>query len=136
MSVMLADPGAKLASVTIRPMMIGVAIDDRLPMKLNIPPVSPMSRVGARAETSDQVMDANPLPKNAIDRKTMTRVVDSVKLAPSMAVVSSRPVMIGPLRATLKLRPRRSRKSEKAPENRTPIRAAMHGSEARNPDLM
>ena len=46
-------------------MMIGTAIPDRLPKKLNTPPVSPSSRSGAMAETSDQVIEASPLPKNA-----------------------------------------------------------------------
>ncbi len=115
---------------------MGVAIDDRLPMKLNIPPVSPSSRSGASAETSDHVIDASPLPKNAMDRNTITMAVESVKLAPIIATVSNRPTMIGPFRATPRDTPLRSRKSENAPENSTPASAATNGSEARNPDLM
>ncbi|WP_409492284.1 hypothetical protein [Amycolatopsis sp. cmx-11-12] len=77
-------------------------------MKLNIPPVSPNSRRGA----SDQVIDARPFPKKATDRITMTIAVESVKLAPTMTVLSSSPAMIGPLRATLSEAPRRTRKPD------------------------
>jgi hypothetical protein len=38
---------------------------------LNIPPVRPSSRSGASADTSDQVMEARPLPKNARERQAM-----------------------------------------------------------------
>ncbi|ESD96566.1 hypothetical protein HMPREF1614_03459 [Escherichia coli 908624] len=37
----------------------------RPPAKLNTPPVKPIRRIGAREETSDQVIEAKPLPKNA-----------------------------------------------------------------------
>lgn len=47
-------------------------------MKLNMPPVRPSSRFGANAETSDQVIAAKTLPKNAIDMNTMTNAVESV----------------------------------------------------------
>ena len=46
-------------------------------MKLNTPPVSPNRRAGARVDTSDQVIDAKPLPKNANARNAMTHAVES-----------------------------------------------------------
>ncbi|MNL52426.1 hypothetical protein D3C87_1756020 [compost metagenome] len=68
-------------------------------MKLNTPPVSPSKRAGANVETSDQVIDASPLPKNANARKAITNGVDSTKLAPMIEVEISKPLMIGNLRA-------------------------------------
>jgi hypothetical protein len=70
---------------------MGVAIADRLPMKLNIPPVSPSSRSGASADTGDHVIDASPLPKDAMDRNTITIAVESVKLAPIIATSATGP---------------------------------------------
>ena len=50
----------------------GVAIPDRLEMKLKVPPVSPISRRGATWLTSDQPMLAMPLPKKASAMKAIT----------------------------------------------------------------
>ncbi|MCY1187612.1 hypothetical protein D9M73_286110 [compost metagenome] len=91
--------GAKESPVARKPITIGVAIADRLPMKLNTPPVSPSKRAGAKVDTSDQVIEARPLPKNANARKAITNGVDSTKLAPMIEVEISRPLMIGNLRA-------------------------------------
>ncbi len=117
-------------------MTIGVVIAARLPMKLNTPPVSPNSRAGARVETSDQVIDARPLPKNATARNAITSGVESTKLAPMIAVEISRPLMIGNLRANPTEVPRRISQSENSPEHNTPTKAARKGSEASRPDLM
>ena len=91
--------GANESPVARKPITIGVVIADRLPMKLNTPPVSPSSRAGARVETSDQVIDARPLPKNASARNAITSGVESTKLAPMIEVEISSPPMIGSLRA-------------------------------------
>ena len=111
-------------------------MDDRLPTKLNTPPVRPSSRTGASADTSDQVIEASPLPKKATARKKMTQGVESVKLAPIMDVEISRPRMMGSLRARPTVAPRRIRKSDSTPEHSTPMKAARKGTEARKPDLM
>lgn len=65
-------------SATRKPMTIGVAIDDRLPMKLHNPPVNPVRCSGASADTSDHVIEAKPFPKKAIDINTMTHADESV----------------------------------------------------------
>ena len=111
-------------------------MDDRLPTKLNTPPVRPSSRTGASADTSDQVIEASPLPKKATARKKMTQGVESVKLAPIMDVEINRPRMMGSLRARPTVAPRRIRKSDSTPEHSTPTKAARKGTEARKPDLM
>src|SRR5471032_137342 len=128
--------GAKESPVARKPMTMGVVIADRLPMKLKVPPVSPSNRAGARVETSDQVIDASPLPKNASARKAMTSGVNSTKLAPMIDVEISSPPMIGSLRAKPTLLPRRINQSEKNPEHSTPTNAARNGNEASRPDLM
>lgn len=43
----------------------------RPPTKLNTPPVRPIRRIGARDDTSDQVMEAKPFPKNATAIRVM-----------------------------------------------------------------
>ena len=93
------DGGREAVADTSKPITIGVQMDDRLPTKLNTPPVRPSSRTGASADTSDQVIEASPLPKKATARKKMTQGVESVKLAPIMDVEISRPRMMGSLRA-------------------------------------
>src|SRR3990167_5850827 len=117
-------------------MTIGVVIADRLPMKLNTPPVNPSNRAGASVDTRDQGTEASPLPKNANARKAITSGVDSTKLAPMIDVEISKPPMIGNLRAKPTVYPRRIRKSEKNPEQSTPTKAARNGSDANRPDLM
>src|SRR5690606_41689865 len=98
--------GAKLSWVTRKPITMGVQIDDKLPTKLNTPPVRPSRRTGARVDTSEQVMDARPLPKNATARKQMTQAVEAVKLAPIIAVELSRPRMMGSVRDRPTVAPR------------------------------
>src|SRR5258708_40231096 len=56
---------SKCPSLTSTPITIGTAMADRLPMKLNIPPVRRIRLFGASAETNAQVIDAMPFPKNA-----------------------------------------------------------------------
>src|SRR5476651_1861338 len=102
--------GAKESPVARKPMTMGVVIADRLPMKLKVPPVNPSKRAGARVETSDQVIDASPLPKNANARKAITNGVESTKLAPMIEVEISNPPMIGSLRAKPTVQPRRIKK--------------------------
>ena len=46
------------------PTTIGTTIAAQFEKKLKNPPVNPMSPVGESVETSDQVIDANPQPKN------------------------------------------------------------------------
>ncbi|MNW49237.1 hypothetical protein D3C74_266470 [compost metagenome] len=105
-------------------------------MKLNMPPVKPIRRDGASADTKDQVIEARPLPKKAIDMKVMTSAVLSVKIAPIMLMESNSPVMIGSLREVPRLTPRLSMRSERTPLISTPANAAMNGSDVRNPVLM
>ena len=91
--------GANESPLAKKPITIGVAIADRLPIKLNTPPVRPSNRAGAKVETNDQVIDASPLPKNASARNAITNGVDSTKLAPMIEVEISNPPIIGNLRA-------------------------------------
>ena len=80
-------------------MIAGVITAERPPIKLNTPPVKPIRRLGASDATSDQVIDANPVAKKAIDINTTTIVVDWKNSAPIMVLVKSRPVIIGVFRA-------------------------------------
>ena len=106
-------------------------MDDRLPTKLNTPPVRPSSRTGASADTSDQVIEASPLPKKATARKKMTQGVESVKLAPIMDEIN-RPRMMGSLRA----RPRRGSEVRQHARAQHADEGGQEGTEARKPDLM
>ncbi|MNJ82133.1 hypothetical protein D3C77_813170 [compost metagenome] len=53
-----------------------------------------------------------------------------------MDVEIKRPRMMGSLRATPTVAPRRIRKSDSTPEHSTPTKAARKGTDARKPDLM
>src|SRR5215217_5701995 len=114
-------------------MTIGTVIPDRLPKKLNTPPVRPISRWGAMADTNDQVIDARPLPKKASARNPTIAAGSLTKFAPTMLVESRRPTTIGTLRAVPSEAPRRTIRSDKTPELSTPTNAARNGSDARNP---
>ncbi len=67
--------------------------------EVEYPAGQPKQSRRARVDTSDQVIEARPLPKNASARKAITSGVDSTKLAPMIEVEISRPLMIGNLRA-------------------------------------
>src|SRR6516162_1842607 len=110
-------------------MISGVAIPDRLEMKLNVPPVSPIRDLGATWEISDQPIEAMPLPKKASAMKAITSSGDSTKLAPMIHDERSRPKMIGVLRAVPSERPLRKMRSDRNPEICVPKKAAMKGSE-------
>src|ERR1700722_18450086 len=112
------------------PMIIGAVIPARPPTPLNTPLVSPISRSGAVADTSDQRIEASPFAKNASDRNRMISAGWSTKFAPMMVVDSASPPMIGVLRAKLRLKPRRYNQSDSAPEQSTPAKAPTNGSEA------
>src|SRR5436189_905139 len=114
-------------------MTIGTVIPDRLPKKLNTPPVSPSSRSGAIADTSDQVIDASPLPKNARAREPTIIAGSFTKYAPTMLVDSRSLVTMGTLRAVPSDAPLRTIASDRSPELSTPTNAARKGSEAKNP---
>src|SRR5258708_1176289 len=114
----------------------GAEMADRLPTKLNVPPVRPSILSGAREVTNDQVMEAKPLPKNASAMKKITQLVESVKLAPMMQVDISNPETIGSLRAKPTLAPLRINQSENRPALTTPRKAARKGIDATNPDRM
>ena len=47
-------------------MIKGTETEDKLPMKLNAPPVTPIKCFGANNETNTQVIEAIPFPKKAI----------------------------------------------------------------------
>src|ERR1700761_8320394 len=110
-------------------MISGVAMPDRLEMKLKVPPVSPISGLGAIWEISDQPMDAMPLPKKARHMKAITYSGRSTKFAPMMLEDKSRPKMMGVLRAAPNVRPLRKIRSDRKPESWVPMKAAMKGSE-------
>ncbi len=46
--------------------MKGTETEDKFPMKLNAPPVTPIKFFGANNETNTQVIEAMPFPKKAI----------------------------------------------------------------------
>ena len=103
---------------------------DRLEMKWNGPPVSPINWGGATLEISDQPMLAMPLPKKASAMNAITSSGASTKLAPMMELYSSRPQMIGDLRAQPRLAPLRRRRTEIRPDEKTTRNAARNGVEA------
>ena len=51
------------------PITKGTTTADRPPAKLKTPPIKPTKRFGAKSETNTHVIDAKPLPKNAMARK-------------------------------------------------------------------
>src|SRR3984885_14562429 len=112
------------------PIIIGAVIPARPPTPLNMPLVSPISRSGAVADTSDQWIEASPLAKNASERNRMISAGRSTKFAPMMLVDSASPPMIGVLRAKPRLKPRRYSQSDNAPEHSTPANAPRNGSDA------
>ena len=67
--------GSKLPLRASQPIMIGIATDAKLPMKLNTPLVTPIRSFGANVETNTQVIVAKPLPKKAIAIKKMIHAV-------------------------------------------------------------
>src|ERR1700722_2299643 len=105
-------------------------------MKLNTELVKPISRSGAVAETRDQWIEATPLQKNANVRNAMINGSLSTKLAPTILVENINPPMIGALRAKVRLKPRRTSRSEIAPENNTPRKTVINGIEPYSPALM
>src|SRR5271169_141671 len=109
MAEMNAIAAAKPPYLTITPITKGVIVPPRFPQKLKTPPVRPSSRLGAIRDTSTQVIEANPLPKNATVRKNITQPGLSTKLAPTTHVDRSIPPMIGPFLATEADTPRRVR---------------------------
>jgi hypothetical protein len=66
----------------------GTMIAAKLPTKLKTPPVSPMSLTGAIVETSGQVIEAKPLPKNAHVKEAVTYNGLFAWLAPAMEIES------------------------------------------------
>src|SRR5215471_21727853 len=110
-------------------MISGVAMPDRLEMKLKVPPVSPIRGLGATWEISDQPIDAMPLAKKASAMKAITSSGESTKFAPMMQDERSRPKMMGVLRAVPSDRPLRRMRSDRNPEICVPKKAAMKGSE-------
>ena len=85
--------------------------------------------LGATEEINDQPMEAMPLPKKATHMKAITISGASTKLAPTMQLDSSRPKMMGDLRAVPSITPLRSMRSDRKPASCTPKKAAMKGSE-------
>ena len=67
-----ANGRPKLWPLTNAPITVGMMMAARFEKKLNAPPVSPIRRFGASVETRDQLMDANPHPKNEKQRHAMT----------------------------------------------------------------
>ncbi len=61
--------------------------------------------------------------------KAITNSGRSTKLAPMMLEDSSRPKMMGALRAVLSDRPLLKMRSDRKPDSWVPIKAAMNGSE-------
>ncbi len=104
---------------------------ERPPNRLNTPPVNPISRSGASAETYDQVIDAIPVPKNATARNRMMSGGLSTNWAPTMRTDSGNTCQNGGIfREALKLKPLRNSVSERNPETRTPANPARNGTEA------
>ena len=50
--------GSKFPFLTIKPIMNGTETEDKFPMKLNAPPVTPINFFGANNETNTQVIEA------------------------------------------------------------------------------
>lgn len=67
--------GAKLPPLTKNPITRGTTTEERLPMKLNTPPVRPIKGLGAKAETKIHEMAAKPFPKKAMVIKRMISAV-------------------------------------------------------------
>ena len=101
----------------------------RPPIKLNTELVRPISRSGAVAETSDQWIEATPLQKNANVRNPMINGSLSTKLAPTILVEKISPPMIGAFLANVRLKPRRTSRSEIAPDTNTPRNTVTNGIE-------
>ena len=87
-------------------------------------------------DTSTQVIEAKPLPKNATVRKNTTQPGSDTKFAPTTQVDRSIPPMTGPFLATDAGTPRRTSRSEKRPPATTPQNAAKNGSDEKSPCLM
>ena len=128
--------GAKLSLDTSKPITIGVQMDDRLPTKLNTPPVRPSSRTGASADTSDQVIEASPLPKKATARKKMTQGVESVRIGADHGRGDQQAQDDGQLARQAHRGAAADQKVRQHAEHSTPMKAARKGTEARKPDLM
>ena len=123
----------KLVPRIRNPIAIGTTIAAQLEMKLNTPPVSPISLSGAMVDITDQLIEANPHPKKEQAIKESATEERSVKFARHSVLASRSPVMIGSLRATVRLWPLRRSQSESIPPDRTPTKAARKGKAAINP---
>ena len=93
----------KLVPRIRNPIAIGTTIAAQLEMKLNTPPVSPISLSGAMVDITDQLIEANPHPKKEQAIKESATEERSVKFARHSVLASRSPVMIGSLRATVRL---------------------------------
>ncbi len=86
-------------SCTIQPITIGVMIPPILAARLVIPPVRPISSLGATSDTAAQDADAMPWAKNAVVNTAMHSTLESVKLTSTIDIPSIEPTTNGSLRA-------------------------------------
>ena len=99
-------------------MTIGTTIAEQFEIKLNTPPVSPISRSGATVETTDQVIEAKPQPKKEHVMHAIASLGSSQTFARKMRLANKEPVTIGIFLASVMLKPCRSSRSErKSPQN-------------------
>ena len=72
---MYSKAGLKSPSSAKYPITMGVIAAANPPIKLKTPPISPINLFGAKSETNTHVIEANPFPKKASERKKMISVV-------------------------------------------------------------
>lgn len=114
-------------------MISGVVIPAVLPMALNTTPVRPMSSIGAASATTGRPSEPKPLPKKAGNIRPITIQSESTKLQPIMLAVSTRPMVMGILRAMVSEPVRLSSQSVTKPVDPPLMKPAMAGTEAMKP---
>ncbi len=100
-----------------------------------MPPVRPISSLGAISDTAAQEDDAMPCAKKAIVRSAMQTSLESVKLTSMIDMPSAEPTTSGSLREKDSEYPRRIIQSAMNPASSTPTVAPMNGSTAKMPTL-